>query len=128
MSQMKHQITATFEGRYLQVLVARDRDFEYSTELWSEVAKACREHKCFAVLLIADTTTPIPVMDGINLGQLFLESGITGEYQFAWVELNENAFEAIRFLETVLINRYFNVQLFSNEADAKQWLLDGHNK
>lgn len=127
MSQMKHQITATLEDQYVQVLVDPDRDFEYATALWSEVAKACRKFDCFSVLLIAHTTTALTVMDGIDLGQLFEESGITGEYQFAWVELNAEAFEAMRFLETVLINRYFNVRLFSDKSEAKQWLRDGRD-
>jgi len=121
-SQIKRRITTTFEGRYVQVLVDQDRDFEYSAELWSRVAKACRQYDCYSVLMIADTNTTMPVMDGIDLGQLLQESGITGEYQIAWVELNAEAFEAIRFLETVLINRYFNVRLFSSETEAKLWL------
>jgi len=124
---MKRRIIATFEEWYVQVLVDQDRDFEYSVELWSSVARACRQYDCYSVLMIADTNTTLAVMDGIDLGQLLQESGITGEYRIAWVELNAEAFEAIRFLETVLINRYFNVRLFSSEAKAKLWLDAGQD-
>ncbi len=126
-SQMKRQITATFEERYVKILVDQDRDFEYSARLWSGVAKACRQYDCYAALLIANTSTALPVMDGIDLGQLLQDSGITGKHRIAWVELNADAFEAIRFLETVLINRYFNARLFASEAEAKRWLADGQD-
>jgi hypothetical protein len=120
---MKIPIVVSFEGEYVKIRSDGDKTYEYSEELWQTVGDACRKHDCYCVLGIAETTRPLPVIDGIDLPQIFQQAGITSDYKIAWVELNTDAFEAVQFLETVLVNRYFNVRLFSEIAAAKEWLL-----
>ena len=48
--------------------------------------------------------------------------GITGDYRIAWVELNPKAFDAVYFVETVLVNRGYMARLFSDVDEAKEWL------
>jgi len=124
---MTSSYTITFEGDYIKVLSDGDKDLEFATELWSEVAKSCREHDCFNVLGIAETDSPMSTLDGYELAQVFRDLGIVENHRIAWVELNQEAKHATYFIETVLSNRGLPGRLFSSAAEAKEWLLSDGN-
>ena len=63
-------------------------------------------------------------MDAVKHEQLFKDFAITCNYKIAWVELNRDALENVKFLENFLLNRSLvNGRLFYNVEDAKQWLI-----
>ena len=121
---MKKEIIITFEGAYVQVVANGDKDFEYATELWTSVVKACQQYDCLKILGISTTGKPLKTMEAYQHAELFRELGLTHDYRIAWVELNPDAYETTYFVETVLVNRGFPGRLFEDEVQAKKWLLD----
>lgn len=124
---MDANFTISFEGDHIKVLSDGDKNLEFATGLWSAVADACKEHDCFKVLGIADSTSPMPVVEGYQHAELFRKLGITRNYRVAWVELNQDAKDATYFIETVLFNRGLPGRLFDSVAAAIDWLLSDDN-
>ena len=123
-NRVKTEIIITFEGDYVQAIANGDKDFEYSSKLWTEVVQACQDNNCLKVLGIANTRTPLQTMEAYKNADLFRELGLTHDYRIAWVELNPESYDALYFAETVLVNRGMPVRLFADEEQAKKWLLD----
>ncbi len=117
------RFTITLEGNYIKVLSTGDKNFEYSQRLWQAVVEACREHDCFKILGISESTSPMPVLDGYRHADLFRKLGIGRKYKIAWVELNEDAKDATYFIDTVLFNRGLPGRLFDTVLEATEWLL-----
>lgn len=115
--------TISFEGDHIKVLSGGDKNLKYATQLWTAVVEACNEHQCFNVLGIADTTSPMPALEGYQHADLFRKLGIARNFRVAWVELNQDAREATYFIETVLYNRGLPGRLFDTVAEATEWLL-----
>lgn len=121
---MKNEIIITFEGDYVQAIANGEKNFEYATNLFTQIVQACQEHDCKKVLGLANTSKPLRTMEAYKVAELFRELGLNHEYRIAWVELNEDSYDTTYFAETVLVNRGMPVRLFANELQAKKWLLD----
>ena len=120
---MGYEMDVTFEGEFLRVNVTAEDDYETSLKFFTELAQACKEYKCLNILVISNST-PLKTMEAFDHAKILEEVGFTHKHRLAWVEMNPNAREMDKFIETVLVNRnVIQVQVFSNEAEAKQWLL-----
>lgn len=108
---------------YIHVSSNGKKDSKFAYRLWSNTVKVCRKNECFNIFGIANTSHALKLVDCYNHARLFQELGIDYKYRIAWVELNPDAFELIKFIETVLTNRGINVRLFSDITEAKNWLL-----
>jgi hypothetical protein len=51
------------------------------------------------------------------------EFGWSRRFKLAIVDVNEDSRKDNLFTETVAVNRGYNVKIFDNENDAKEWLL-----
>jgi len=111
-------------GDYIEARSTGDKSYQTAVMLWQEIIRVCAEHDCYRVLGIGESTKPMPTMDAMNHTKLFQDFSITRKYQIAWVELNREAVDSIKFVETVLLNRgLLNGKLFLDVAEAKRWLL-----
>ena len=120
---MKHELIITFEKTFVQVISNGEKSYQSSSKIWPTVVKVCKENNCFKILGIATTTKPPSTTDSVRHSELFHELDINIKYQIAWVELNPEAFESIKFIETVLYNRGLPGKLFKDIDEAKTWLL-----
>jgi len=121
---MSYQMSVTFMGDYIEARSTGDKSYQTAVMLWQEIIRVCAEHDCYRVLGIGESTKPMPTMDAMNHTKLFQDFSITRKYQIAWVELNREAVDSIKFVETVLLNRgLLNGKLFLDVAEAKRWLL-----
>ena len=121
---MPYTLEITFEGDHIRVVADGDKDYRFMDRTWREIAAACEKHDCYNVLGIADTSTPVEVVDGYDLVALFGELNIGQNYRIAWVELDQDARDMTTFVQTVLANRGLPGLLFETEAEARKWLLD----
>lgn len=90
---------------------------------WSAMAKYCKVQNTNRILSVWDVRGHLPTVAAYNLiGSL---GKIGWEYRFraAVVHLNENRLKDSLFVETVAINRGFQVKMFDNEESALRWLL-----
>jgi hypothetical protein len=115
------EIVIAFEGQYIKV-TAHGGGYDYAKRLWSLVRDASDEHRCYSVLGIGHTIS-LDTMEAFNHAQLFMDLGITHKFRIAWVETNPEIKDMIAFTETVLMNRSLPGRLFTNVAEAEEWLL-----
>jgi hypothetical protein len=121
---MSYQMTVTFMGDYVKSRSTGDKSYQTAVTLWREILKVCDEHDCYKILGIGESTTPMPTMDAMNHTKLFQDFSVTRKYKIAWIELNREAVDSIKFVETVLLNRgLLNGKLFQDVVEAKRWLL-----
>jgi hypothetical protein len=120
---VKNQITITFEGDHVLVLSDGEKDFEFSTRLWTETVDACEANDCFRILGVSSTTKPLEALEGYDHARLFRDLGIDRRYKIAWVENNADAQDIINFIETVLYNRGLPGKVFEDVDEARAWLL-----
>lgn len=115
------EIAITFEGEYIKV-VTHGGGLAFAKRLGAQVRDACNEHNCYRVLGIGYTTS-LETMEAFDSADLFKTLGLSAKYRIAWVETNQETKEVIAFTETVLVNRGLAGRLFSNVAEAEEWLL-----
>jgi len=120
---MRNSLAVTFEGDHVLVRSDGEKDMEFATEVWSQVAATCEESNCFNVLGIAKTKIPLEALDGYEHARLFRDLGIDHRFRIAWVETTADAVDLARFVELVLTNRGLSVHIFENEKEARVWLL-----
>jgi hypothetical protein len=120
---MKHELIITFENDFVQVISNGEKSFESSSKIWTNALKVCQEHNCYKVLGIAKTTKQHTTIEAYKHGELFHQVKIDHNYKIAWVELNPDEVDSIKFIEVVLLNHGFNVKLFDDVETAKTWLL-----
>ena len=122
---MKAEFSVSFEGDHIKASSVGDKTVEFAERVWSEIAATCDRHSCYRVLGVAESTTPMTPFEGYDHAKLFRNVGISDTHRIAWVELNPDALDTIRFIETVLTNRGFRVRAFSDVDEARAWLFDG---
>lgn len=121
---MKHELEITFESNFIQIISNGDKSYASSAKIWPTAIKVCEENNCFKILGIATTTKPPSTIDSFNHSELFHELKIDHKFRIAWVEINSDAYEGIKFIENVLVNRGIDVKLFSEIDEAKTWLFN----
>jgi len=112
----------SFEGDHVRAVSIGQKSIETSRKLWTEIVQVCKEHQCYRVLGIANTTKAMPIIDGIDHVSLFRELGINTKYRIAWVEQNAAAMKSVKFIDAALFNRMLPGRIFSEEDEAKTWL------
>jgi len=123
---MSYEMSVTFKGEYVEARSIGDKSYQTAVTLWQEIINTCNEHNCYKVLGIGESTSGLSTMDAMDHEKIFKDFAITRKYKIAWVELNKEALDSIKFLEMVLLNRgLLNGMLFPNVEEAKQWLLEG---
>ena len=120
---VRNQLTTTFEGDHVLVLSDGEKNFEFSTRIWTEVVEVCEANNCFRVLGVSTTTKPLEALEGYDHARLFRDLGIDRRYKIAWVENNADAQDIINFIETVLYNRGLPGKAFEDVDEARAWLL-----
>ena len=122
---MAYEMSVNFTGDYVEARSTGNKSYQTAVALWAEITRVCVENNCFKVLGIGRSVTTMPTIDAISHEKLFNDFHITRKYKIAWVELNQEAVESVRFIETVLLNRsMLNGMLFNDVDKAKRWLLE----
>jgi hypothetical protein len=102
---------------------SKGKEFEDAVRVWSQEADVCREKEINRVLAISKVTGQLPTIAAYDIAEPPGSFGWSQRFKFAYVDLNEESRNENVFSETVAINRGYNVKLFDNEQDAKEWLL-----
>lgn len=108
---------------YVQVHSNGEKNLEFATALWTEVAEICETEKIYKVLGIALTSKPISEDEAHGLLELSRELGMDNRYKLAWVELNPEFYDIIVFTEYLLSSNGMNIRSFYKEDQARTWLL-----
>ena len=118
----KHSVAC--KDTYVEARSDGEKSLQTAMILWEEIVRVCNEHNCFKILGIANSSRGMPVMDSVKHRQLLQDFSITRQYKIAWVELNPEELESVKFLENFLLNRCsVRGKLFRDIEEAKSWLL-----
>ena len=120
---MPSKLVVSFEDDHIRVISDGDKHYEFAVDIWTQVAKLSREHQCFNVLGLANTTTPLEAVDGYDHARLFRDLNMPINIRIAWVESSADAIDIASYVELVLTNRGYSARVFATEADARSWLL-----
>lgn len=93
-----------------------------ATAVWSQVANACRETGETRILSLWDVSGHLPTMEAYNLANTPASFGWDYSFKLAVVHLHEERFNDALFVETVAVNRGYQVKIFKDERSASQWL------
>jgi hypothetical protein len=120
---MSYEMDVTFEGDHLYLHVTAEDSYETSLKFFGDLIGECRKCDCERILVVSDTT-PLTTMAAYDHHEILSNVGFTFSHRIAWVEINPEAREMDKFIEDVLVNRcIIQVKIFSDESEAKQWLL-----
>ena len=120
---MVYAMQVEFKGDYVEARSTGEKSYQNAEMLWAEITRVCREHQCFRVLGIGESSRQMPVIDSINHDKLFQQFGVTPKYKIAWTESNAAEFDKLKNLETILLNRGYQGRVFSDVDEARAWLL-----
>lgn len=123
-SAMSKEFVVTFEGDHVKIVSDGQHSIEYGRAIWTEITRVCKAHDCYDVLGVSHTPQPLPIVDGYEHAELFRELGIDSRYRIAWAEPGDEAKQATRFVEDVLVNRGLPGRVFVSEEKARAWLLN----
>ena len=127
---MPYDFAVDAERDYLRVEVSGNRspDIEQGLRdimtVWSRVTDICRETNTEKVLAVLQLKGEVPVMGSYNVVTHADQFGWSRRLRMAVVDLNDESREGNRFTETVAVNRGYQIKVFDNENDAKDWLSD----
>lgn len=124
---MGHELNIIVREKYVEIISKGEKSYETSLNLWNRAVEVCKENNCYKVLGIATSSKAPSTIDSYKHADLLHNFNIDYTFKIAWVELNPEEYEGIKFLENVLFNRGMNVKLFQDVETAKSWLLDEEN-
>jgi len=109
----------------IQVEVTGIADEADIRELWAAITKACSTFDCYDILGTSSLDQPFSTMTAFSHHEIFTDVGVTHRHRIAWVDLNHESEEVLKFTETVLQNRSkLNGGLFPSVDEAKKWLYE----
>ena len=123
---MSYQLQISDKPGYLHVVVSGENSRENVTRYMEELIRECTLRQCFRVLVEER-------LEGPRLGTLeVFEMVSAGSTRFlrtlkamAYVDVNADGIEMMRFAENVAVNRAFPVRTFTTVAAAESWLKAG---
>lgn len=107
----------------IEVRVTGDADRESVTAMWASIAEACKEYACNRILGFSNLERSLTLADALEHDSIFREAGIDKRHHIAWMQLNPATRVMTELSATVARNkRATNIEMFTDEAEARQWL------
>lgn len=121
---MAENYTISFQGDHMRADIEAEKSIAWARQFWGDMVEACKENNCYDILGLSYSIKPVSFLDARDHIQLFRDLGIDSTYRIAWVELNPEAVEIVRYISDALFNRGLPGELFPGEEEARAWLLD----
>jgi len=112
---------------HVRVEVSGDREagdaVADADQVGRQILEQCQAAGLNCVLLVARLTGHASAIDIFEIVTGSEKYGWNHDIKLAFVDLNAESIDDVRFMETVAFNRAYRVRVFDNEVDASQWLL-----
>ncbi len=119
---MAYQLTVTEKPRYLHAVVTGDNTVESVRGYLQELLRECEARRCFTVLI--EEKLSGRRLETWDVYEIASDGSALGRGVFdtiAYVDVNASG-ELMKFAETVANNRGVPMSVFTNVADAEEWL------
>ena len=121
---MTIEYSIEYTGSIIEVRLTGIPDRASITQMWTDIVAASEKHHCPLILGMTNLDRPMKLAVAIDHQAIFFEAGVTDKHRIAWVQLNPDAHSMTELAETILLNRgQFNGRLFTDEAEARRWLI-----
>ena len=125
---MPYDVQIETRGDHLRVNVSGirspGREVEDSVHTWKQVADVCRDTGIEKILTIFELEGRLSPIDAYDIVARTKEFGWSHAFKMAVVDLNSETLDDNLFAETVAVNRAYEIMVFDNVADARDWLLN----
>lgn len=119
-----YTISIEYNGRFLLCNVEGDNTIDNVIHYLNDVHQAMEEHRCGKVLIIENLSGP-----GLNLLKMYQiiltakKTVLSLPHLIAYIDSNpEHDHSSLKFAETVALNRFINMRLFTTVNMASDWL------
>lgn len=125
---MPYETAFEIFDNYIRAEVSGDRrpGHEVADALHSgrQVSSACKTHGIYNLLVIFKMTGRLPAMYAHEIYSDPEAFGWSRDIKVALIDENPESQEDSLFSHTVAVNRAYNAQVFDDEDEALEWLLD----
>nr|MBN2278425.1 hypothetical protein [candidate division Zixibacteria bacterium] len=124
---MTYKLAVQDKGHYYHFVVTGENTIENVSSYLGEIHKICIRDGCSRVLIEENFEGPglgtMPIYDIIT--DIGLQARMTVR-KIAFINANpDHDIREMKFAETVAVNRGVNIKVFSNVAEAEEWILSG---
>ena len=120
---MSYTLTITQKPAYLHVTVTGMNSKENVARYLEEIQRECVVRGCFRVLIEERLEGPrLGMMDVFQIVTEGIGRARGNVHAIAYVDVNAEG-DLMKFAETVAVNRFLSVKVFSSVSDAEDWLL-----
>ncbi len=118
------RMQVSVHGSYLRAYVFDGLDsLQVSIAMWRLAAEHCRLHGVRQLLLVEDLTDTVEMAEIGDVVAAMLELGLA-DYRIAFVELQDDV-QGSEHGEILALEQGMAIMVFSQESEARQWLLYG---
>jgi len=89
-----------------------------------QIVEKFRDSKIDRVLLVLKLSGRASAIDVFKIITESEQYGWSHDIKLAFVDMNAESIDDVKFAETVAFNRAYRVRVFDNEIDARRWLLN----
>lgn len=104
-----------------------DAAFE-AGQIGRKIVQTCEKNGVYRILLVLNLTGRLSAVDSYEMVVDAVGYGWTHRLRMAMVDKNKESVDDVRFTETVAVNRWYEVQAFTDEGKALAWLLDSSHR
>ena len=120
---MPVEYSVEFAESHVEVRVSGVPDRPSVEQMWADIASACRDNNCFHVLGVSKTERAIELKHAMDYSTIFDKAHLPLGLRTAWVQTNPAAVVMIELIIEMTRKRFQGEgKVFSNEAEARQWL------
>ena len=123
---MSYQIQFEITNELLHVEILGNRSegdlSSNARAAWSQIAEVCNNNKLSRILVISHATGKYRTFNAYEINSALEECGIQKSWKIAFVNLDRESYEDIKFGETVAANRGFQLRVFPTEKAGRAWL------
>ncbi len=112
-------------GLLVTITGTREQDVlvSHARDAWRIVAEEANKRQAEKILVLSSATGKYPALDAFLINSKLDDYGIERLWKIAFVNLDQESYENVKFSEVVALNRGFNVGVFNDEGEAREWLL-----
>ncbi len=112
------------EPDYLRAYVFDGTDsLEVSTRMWRMLGEECRAVGARKLLVLEDLLSTVELPEIVQVVDAVFAAGLAG-VRIAFVELRDDI-QGSEIAETMCLERGMTIRIFSQEGEARRWLIYG---
>lgn len=125
---MAYRLNFHYEDTLLVIEISGKREISELTShakaAWRKIATVSQAKQCKNLLVISNASGKYPALEALLINSSLDQCGVQRAWKIAFVNLDRDSFQDVKFAETVAVNRGFNLGVFRSEDVARHWLLE----